>query len=99
MPVEAPSRRRGTQPGPSHAGFYDYYVDGSETRGRSIGTGVNLLGLADEITAENLGAVLCAFHWARAFPGWQHVRTLNERSWWNPISPIVAGRSRSWQHK
>jgi len=39
-------------------GLDDYYIGGSETRGRWIGTGANLLNLPDEVTGDDLRAVL-----------------------------------------
>ena len=39
-------------------GLDDYYIGGSETRGRWIGTGAGLLDLADDVTSDDLRAVL-----------------------------------------
>lgn len=39
-------------------GLDDYYIGGSETQGRWIGTGAGLLDLADDVTSDDLRAVL-----------------------------------------
>lgn len=61
-------------------GLDDYYIGGSETRGRWIGNGAGLLDLADDVTSDDLRAVLAGLAPGTALsPNGTQIRTWKGR--------------------